>query len=534
MILPLILDSFTLVSNSEISEILLNLPNKTSSLDPVPVWVVKQCASEVVPAITAIVNSCLENGVMPNSLKKAIVRPILKKNGLDKDVLNNYRPVSNLTFLSKIIEKVVASRNTAHLSNQGFFPKFQSAYRSRHSTETAFLRVHNNIVRLIGEKKAVMLILLDLSAAFDTIDSSILIKRLNTHFGIGGLVLDWLKSYLNARSMSVKVEDFQSSSMDVCFGVPQGSILGPLLYSLYTTPLEGIISSYSLDFHMYADDTQIYVPITTEDGSTKDLEQCLKHVKNWMSFNKLKLNESKTEVLFLSSSRANWEPEITEFDFAGNIISVPTAETVRNLGCFFDSHLSMESDIKKKVQSCHFHLRNIGKIRGMLDKDTTHRLVHAFITSHLDYCNSLHAGLPSYLIQRLQKIQNKAARLVACKGYETSSEEIRFNLHWLPIDQRVTFKIACLAYKCLNNLAPHYLQDLVKKYTPSRELRSSKEILLKENLISTCFQERAFSNSAPVIWNSLSHKTRHSESFFSFKRNLKTELFNKAYLDFTS
>ena len=191
----------------------------------------------------------------------------------------------------------------------------------------------------------------------------------------------------------------------------------------------------------------------------------------------------------------------------------------------------MEEHIKKVCQSCHFHLRNIGKIRNVIDNDTTHMLVHSFITSRLDYCNALLTGVQSYLINRMQKIQNKAARLVVRKGRDTESKDILKQLHWLPIERRIDFKLACYTYKCLHNLAPSYLQDLLEIYQPGRALRSSSgSILLNTRLLSTLFEERSFSNAAPKVWNALSSTTRNSKNFQSFKRNLKTEFFKATFL----
>ena len=162
--------------------------------------------------------------------------------------------------MSKIIEKVVASRLHTYLNQRDIFPKFQSAYRQKHSTETALTRVQNDIIKLTAKKLHVMLVLLDLSAAFDTIDKDIPCHRLRTYFGISNLALKWLNSYLNNRSMSVSIENSFSAQTPVRFGVPQGSVLGPILYSMYTAPLCDILSAQNIDFHMYADDTQLYNP----------------------------------------------------------------------------------------------------------------------------------------------------------------------------------------------------------------------------------------------------------------------------------
>ena len=188
----------------------------------------------------------------------------------------------------------------------------------------------------------------------------------------------------------------------------------------------------------------------------------------------------------------------------------------------------MEHHVKKLCQACHYHLRNIGKIRNLIDAHTTHMLVHAFITSRLDYCNSLLVGIPKFLKERLQKIQNKAARLITRKG-EDDSKTILKELHWLPIEARIEFIIACHVYKCLHGLAPPYLSELFEEYKPSRTLRSSNSSLLLEHRSQTKFEERALYFYGPKIWNSLSVNTKNCDTFQSFKSHLKTDFLKKNY-----
>ena len=230
--------------------------------------------------------------------------------------------------------------------------------------------------------------------------------------------------------------------------------------------------------------------------------------------------------MILSNKSKTFPIDLNHLNCAGEEISILSANVVRNLGVY----LTMESHIKKVTQSCHFQLKNIGKIRDLIDKDIAHMLVHSFVTSRLDYCNCLYAGVPLYLLERLQKIQNKAARLVLRKDRKHDSKELLRLLHWLPVQKRVDFKIACLVFKSLNNLSPSYIQDLIEIYKPTRTLRSSASISLKAPIPPNAFVGRAFSFNAPKIWNNLSHGTRSCTSLQSFKKCLKTEFFKSYFI----
>ena len=209
-----------------------------------------------------------------------------------------FRPISNLIdFISKILEKVVASRIQSHLSSNSLSSSFQSAYRIFHSTETTLLKIHNDLILAMDRGEVTSLILLDLSAAFDTVDHSILLTRLQNWFGLDGLSLDWFSSYLSLRSQAVSINDSISAFSTLSCGVPQGSVLGPLLFTLYTTPLGSVISKNSLKYHLYADDTQLYISFTptTSALSLETLTTTFNDILSWMNLNKLLLNPSKTE-----------------------------------------------------------------------------------------------------------------------------------------------------------------------------------------------------------------------------------------------
>ena len=224
--------------------------------------------------------------------------PLQKKPSLDRNILKNYRPVSNLSFISKLIEKVVAKQLNGFISHEGLLNVNQSAYKSSHSTETALLKIQNDIALSVDSGKAVALTLLDLSAAFDTIDHSLLYDCLHDWFGLDGTVLSWIKSYLSNRKQKIKIGDSFSEAVILPFGVPQGSVLGPLLFTLYTSPLSQVISKFNVTHHLYADDTQIYLAVDSRnfDSSMEELTECLKSVQEWMDGVKLKLNPEKNRI----------------------------------------------------------------------------------------------------------------------------------------------------------------------------------------------------------------------------------------------
>ena len=199
-------------------------------------------------------------------------------------MLSNYRPISKLLFLFKILEKVVYTQLISYLGEHGIFKVFQSGFKALYSTETALLRVLNDIYCITDSGNCVILLLLDLTAAFDTVDHDILLSRLEHWVGIRGTALDWFRSYLIDRTFSVSLVDLESSSAPLTYGVPQGSILGPLFFSLYLLLLGYILRNHGISFHCYADDSQIYLPLKQKEGySVKALLTCLDDIKAWLA-----------------------------------------------------------------------------------------------------------------------------------------------------------------------------------------------------------------------------------------------------------
>uniref|UniRef100_A0A3B3BU57 Reverse transcriptase domain-containing protein n=1 Tax=Oryzias melastigma TaxID=30732 RepID=A0A3B3BU57_ORYME len=296
---PVILDTFSPVSLPELVRLVGTMKSSSCSLDLLPTPLLKDVFQSIGPCVLSIINSSLLSGQVPELFKEAVIAPLFKKPGLDPSLLSSYRPISNLSFISKLLEKVVAKQLTAALDRHAILDQFQSGFRRAHSTETALLRVTNDMLMQSDAGNCSVLLLLDLTAAFDTVDHHVLLDRLKNWVGVSGSALDWFTSYLTGRSFSVVCSKFKSSSASLTSGVPQGSVLGPLLFILYLLPLYHILSSFNdISYHFYADDIQLYVSFKPQDVfKIQILHKCLDSVKSWMNDNFLQLNETKTEVL---------------------------------------------------------------------------------------------------------------------------------------------------------------------------------------------------------------------------------------------
>ena len=524
-------EQFVEVSCDEVEKIMKSMSKKHCNLDPIPTWIIHKCLKAIIPIITRIVNSSLYSSVVPSQLKLASVSPLLKKRGLDPDNLKNFRPVSNLPYISKIMEKVVSHQLNLHLQKYNLREKYQSAYRKSHSTETTLVHVQNFILTAIDRKEIVLMVLLDLSAAFDTVPHQTLLSRLESRFSIGGKVLAWFLSYLSNRQQFIKINNEKSTYRQLNCGVPQGSVLGPDLFTLYTAPLAEVFHSHDLFFHMYADDTQILLacpPSYISNGITK-LEKCLADVHMWMVENLLKLNPTKTEFIVFGSSHMLQKINVSDIELRIDNTVISPSDSVRNLGVLFDSQMTMSPQIKSVCKATMASVRNIGRVRKYLDNDTTKLLVNSLILSKMDYCNSLLHGIPSNKLQSLQRLQNICVRIITrTKKFDHITPHMR-DLHWLPVDFRVQYKIILLVYKA-HRMGPGYLADITPLHIARRCLRSEDlhRITVPSSRTKT-FGDRAFSHSAAALWNSLPLTIRTIPTIATFKRNLKTHLFQTAY-----
>ena len=519
-----ILPSFSLLSEAEVSKLLLSNRPTTCPLDPIPTNLLQAISSSVIPALTHIINTSLHTGTFPTAFKQARVTPLLKKPTLNPAHLDNYRPVSLLPFVAKTLERVVFNQISSFLTQNNLLDNNQSGFKSGHSTETALLSVIEALKLARAASKSSVLILLDLSAAFDTVNHQILLSILKTK-GISGTALQWFKSYLSGRSFRVSWRSEVSKSQHLPTGVPQGSVLGPLLFSIYMTSLGTVIQKHGFSYHCYADDTQIYLSFQPDDPTVAArISACLADISGWMKDHHLQLNLAKTELLVIPAN-----PTLCHnFTIQLGPSSISPSRSARNLGVVIDDQLNFTDHITRTARSCRFALYNIRKIRRFLSEHATQLLVQALVLSRLDYCNALLAGLPACTIKPLQLIQNAAARVVFNEPKRAHVTPLLTKLHWLPVAARVKFKSLTLAYRTTTGSAPFYLNSLLQTYVPSRNLRSASERrLVVPRQRGTRSLSQTFTMTVPCWWNDLPNSTRAAESVVIFKKRLKTHLFRQ-------
>ena len=385
---------------------------RTSPLDPFLHQVFNHCTKPLSTEIAKLVNMFFQEGHFPSIYKTAQITPLLKKPNLDPTVLEHFRPISNLSTISKIIERAILIQLRFHITNNHIFPSFQSAYRSNHSTETTLLHVLDEVYVGCDNKKASILTSLDLSAAFDTIDYRILLERLSREFGIESLALKWLESYLTERKQFVKLGTHSFSTVTIEHGVPQGSVLGPLLFTTYISPISSIFNNFNLTHHQYVDDIQILIKINPHNllNSNSTLTDCFKMVERWFLLNKLQLNTSKTEVIKIGTpQQLNKFSSLSSINFGST--SIDLIKKLKVLRITIDEKLSFDYYITTVIRFCNHHLRALSHIRQFLTNDMASTVARCLILSRLDYCNSLLYNITKHQQERLQRIMNKAAKI---------------------------------------------------------------------------------------------------------------------------
>ena len=495
---------------------------KTSFDDPLPASVYKPSLDTVLPYILELVNTSLSTGDM-SGLKESTITPLLKKLGLDLNKHTNFRPLFNLQFLSKLIEKVVLKRLTEHMSLNNLHCPNQFGYKKHHSTETLLLEIVDETLIGFDKNTATVMVLLDMSAAFDTVDLQKLLKILEHKIGLKGTVLTWFKSFLLERKQKVKIGGIVSEVLLTLYGVPQGSVLGPVLFNIYVSSLSNVMKDAGMLSSSYADDTNTRIKLSLQfqyHNISCRIPQLLEEVNQWMNMHFLKLNPDKTEIIFLYPAHLKSVKKINGIFYKDQCIRF--ADIVKLLGVHFDNNLSFDHHVSTIVSSSFYHLSNIAKIKRYLTQPETEKLIHALISTKLDYCNSLLFGIKSSTLSNMQAVQNRAARIVLGLHARVSvTDDMLRDLHWLKVDERIVFKLLLLTHKFFIGCAPAYFSERLI-------IVNHDERLLNVWYHTSASGRRSFSYAAPRFWNCLTKEIRLLNNTEKFKSCIKTVLFRNS------
>ena len=448
-------------------------------------------------------------------------------NLLDSEIFKNYRPVSNLQFVGKLIERIVGSRLDEHIEKNNLHCSKQYGYKRNHSTETLLVKIVNDLLLACDLNVPTLLMLLDLSAAFDTVDQDKMLRILEKEFGVRGTALKWFESFLKGRTQKVLIKGEFSSCEPLDFGVAQGSILGPKLFTMYAQSFSAAMKSkVDVQVEGYADDHQAqkqFSVIFQFRFLTDGISNIFDAAELWMLEYFLKINASKTLIMIVAPPAVKDKIQINGTFVNGCCIRFVTE--AKNLGVLLDSFLCFDAQVKKVVKACYHTLRKITRVRNYLTKDELQILACSLVLSQLDYCNALYYHLNANTLKMLQSVQNSAARIVSKVNRfdPVRSDSLLQSLHWLKVKERIEFKIIMIVFKCLCGEAPPELSATLQR---SQSERSNK---LNIPPFHSSYGERSFGVAGPKLWNSLPDVLRGTKELTAFKKLLKTHLFKKSY-----
>ena len=450
---------------------------------------------------------------MPIALKTAIITPLYKEG--DRNLASNYRPISVLPVISKVMERLIHDQVYDHIREHGLLSEAQFGFRKHHSTTTCILKLLDHIYLNMDKGMMTGVVFLDLKKAFDTVDHEILLHKLIS-FNLSVESVLWFKSYLSGRRQSVKSKGIKSDYLPIKCGVPQGSILGPLLFIIYINDLYKYLTECSIS--LYADDTALYTSAKTQIEIMLNFQLELSLVQEWLNANKLTLNASKTKyVIFGSRHLLTTKPDLNLV--GGN--KIERVSSMKYLGVILDEFLTFDEHINYILTKSSKKLGILRRARDYLNKNTKILLYKSLVLPHLDYCDLVYMCTTEQNLQKIQQIQNSACRTILQADIDTPTVMLHKELNLPTMKQR---RHIHMAMECFNNIKNEEA-GLHKMFKPIyitriRTTRSENQNLMNVANTRSVNGRKAFSYRGPHFWNNIENDARLLETKGSFKAHI--------------
>ena len=524
--------NFTEVNECEVVKTVKSLKSTSFGVDKINSYILKLIINRVGAVVTDIVNTSFKTRIFPTRWKSAIITPIPKVDYPSKE--KDFRPISLLCTISKVLEKIANKQILAYLIKHALLDTCQSAYKPHHGCITALIKVVDDILDGIDDSEATLLVLLDFSKAFDTVHHRLLLEKLSI-LGFQDDALEWVKSYLSDRKQQVKTENGVSDFINLNNGVPQGSILGPLLFTVMVLDVRQHINFAS--HHSYADDLQLYKSFQPENVNDAiiSMNVDLKNISEYCHNSALKINEEKCFFTIIGSHKTLAKiPHMPHVDLTINKIPIERVFEVRNLGITFDEVLSWRRQVSRSIQKAMGNFITISRYKKFLTKESKIILVESVILSMFNFGNTLQLNIGHQLQTKIQRVQNLCLKFIfnVKKKSVVDYDELRRNLNMLDMNQRRVLHSQCLLFKIINGSGPVYLRDLFTLHheVSVRQTRTSDCNIYLPNTPISSIHNKSFRFYAARVWNELPSDVKNSNTLGTFKRKVKQILLSKKFI----
>jgi hypothetical protein len=495
---------------------MLNI-GKATGLDNIPARILKVAATELAHPLATIFNFSLLTGQIPDEWKSAKVSALHK----DGDVQDptNYRPISVIPIVMKVFERSVHRQLYKYVSDNNYLNEFQSGFRPKHSTTTALIDVTDYLYKQRESGLLTGALFLDLKKAFDTVEPGLLLNKLS-EIGIVNQELMWFKDYMSSRTQSVVLDGCMSDSMVIDYGVPQGSILGPLLFTLYINNLPSVVRHSKVV--LYADDTVLFVSgdnaIDIENKLCADIQE----VHKWLTQNKLTLNANKTKCMVFGN-----QCKLTKCKPNLNVTIGQTVleqvQCFKYLGLYFDPCLKWTAHVDKISAKVSQRIGIMSRVGKYIPPDVTVKLYKALILPIIHYGDIIWSKGNCNNVSRVQRLQNRAGRTILKCKRRTHIECIHKKLQWLTFTQRCTMNKCIMVAKCMFNDVPTYLQNVFKPLNNIHGYNTRKSS--KNGLFVPVSKSKSghstFAYEGTQLWNALPNDLTILQSYNHFKTKCK-------------